>query len=76
MHLVLAMTKQQLWGIYTTKNPSFLEDGFITLTKDGIKKLFDQTWDQGFQAGMNQSNQATPTPPNPMDELFRGFMKK
>jgi hypothetical protein len=69
------MTKQQLWEIYTTRNPSFLEDGFITLTKDGIKKLFDQTWDQGFQAGSEQTNQATPIS-NPMDELFRGFMRK
>ena len=70
------MTKQQLWQIYTTKNPSFITDESVTMTATGLKRLFDQTWDQGFQAGSEQSNQATPTPPNPMDELFRGFMKK
>jgi hypothetical protein len=69
------MTKQQLWEIYTTRNPSFIGDAQVTMSATGLKKLFDQTWDQGFKAGSEQSNQATPIS-NPMDELFRGFMKK
>lgn len=40
------MTKDQLWKIYTDKNPKFLGEGNVTLSKKGLKHLFDQTWDQ------------------------------
>lgn len=40
------MTKDELWDAYCARNPQFNEPGKqITLTSDGIKKLFEQTWD-------------------------------
>lgn len=45
------MDKQQLWKIYTDKNPSFAGDGEITLTAAGLRKLFDTTFEQGVEHG-------------------------
>ncbi len=46
------MTKDQLWKIYTDKNPTFLQqDKQFVITQRGLKKLFDQTWDQAFESG-------------------------
>lgn len=39
------MTRQKLWNIYTKRNPQFLT-GPVHLTPEGLKKLFDQVWDQ------------------------------
>jgi hypothetical protein len=38
------MTKEQLWKIYSRKNPSFDGDGNVTMTAKGLRKLFDTTW--------------------------------
>jgi hypothetical protein len=46
------MTKKQLWDKYTERNPSFKEKGNVTLSSAGLKKLFDQTWDLAFVAGV------------------------
>lgn len=41
------MTREQLWKIYTDKNPQFLnEEAIVQLPVRGLKKLFEQTWDQ------------------------------
>lgn len=40
------MTKNELWKIYTDKNPQFLGEARFTISPDGLKKLFDQTWEQ------------------------------
>lgn len=39
------MTKEQLWDIYCSKNPSFNSpDNRISMTARGLKKMFEQTW--------------------------------
>jgi hypothetical protein len=45
------MTKSELWAIYCRKNPKFAEDGEITLTTRGLRKMFDVTWDTAFYDG-------------------------
>lgn len=45
------MTQQDLWQIYTSKNPSFLDSG-ATFTAAGLKKFFDQTWEQAHKQGV------------------------
>lgn len=49
------MDKQQLWKIYTEKNPSFAGDGEVTLTAAGLRKLFDTTFEQGVEHGRRRS---------------------
>jgi len=49
------MDKQQLWKIYTDKNPSFAGDGEVTLTAAGLRKLFDTTFEQGVEHGKRRS---------------------
>jgi len=45
------MTCEELWDYYCEKNSAFKGEGTITLTKAGLKKLFNQTYKQGFEAG-------------------------
>lgn len=45
------MTKSELWLIYVQRNPSFEGRENITLTPNGLKKLFDQTWEIAVQSG-------------------------
>jgi len=50
------MTKEQLWKIYCEKNPQFAkDDGDVTLTVRGLKKLFDQVFEQGEKHGRGSS---------------------
>jgi hypothetical protein len=44
------MTKHELWEIYCTKNPSFEEDGNVTLSTKGLRKMFETTWDQAIRS--------------------------
>lgn len=44
------MTKNQLWLLYCAKYPSFAQEGNITLSSKGLKKLFDQTWEQALES--------------------------
>ena len=39
------MTKEELWKVYTNKNPSFNGRGNVTMSAKGLRKLFDTTWD-------------------------------
>jgi len=48
------MTQQELWEFYTSKNPHWLEDG-AKLTPQGLRKLFEQTWEVGYKAGHSQA---------------------
>ena len=43
------MTKEELWKIYITKNPSFEGDGKVTMPAKQLKKFFDQTYDAGYE---------------------------
>lgn len=45
------MQKDELWAIYTRKNPNF-ESGPVTFTADGLRKCFDQTWESAHQQGL------------------------
>ncbi len=47
------MTKSELWLIYVKRNPSFEGRENITLTPNGLKKLFDQTWEMAVQSVEN-----------------------
>ena len=48
------MTQEALWEHYLSKNPHWQENG-VRLTAAGLKKLFDQTWDQGAKVGHHQA---------------------
>lgn len=48
------MTQDALWEHYLSNNPHWQENG-VRLTAAGLKKLFDQTWDQGFKVGRHQA---------------------
>jgi hypothetical protein len=45
------MTREQLWKIYTKRNPSFDGDGNVTMTARGLRKLFETTWDMAYFNG-------------------------
>lgn len=45
------MTKAQLWVKYVERNPSFEGEGNITLSKRGLRKLFNTTWDTAYFDG-------------------------
>jgi hypothetical protein len=45
------MTKSELWKVYVKRNPSFEGEGNITLSKRGLRKLFDTTWDTAYFDG-------------------------
>jgi hypothetical protein len=46
------MTREELWRKFTERNPSFDGDGMVTLSARGLRKLFNQTWDFAFEAGL------------------------
>lgn len=48
------LSRDALWQHYLTKNPHWQEAG-ARLTADGLKKLFDQTWEQGRRVGHKQA---------------------
>ena len=48
------MTKKELWAKYVEKNPSFDGLGTVTMSARGLRKMFNQTWDIAFEAGLNQ----------------------
>lgn len=45
------MKKDELWKIFTDKNPKWLESG-ANLTPAGLKKLFDTTYQQAHDQGV------------------------
>lgn len=48
------MTAKELWAIYTANNPSF--DGYVgtvTMSKQGLRKLFFQTYETGRKFGFD-----------------------
>jgi len=46
------MTKDELWRLYATKNPAFEGEGTVTLTRAGLRKLFEQTWEKAHERGV------------------------
>ena len=53
------MTKEQLWKIYSRKNPSFNGDGNVTMTAKGLRKLFDTTWEIAMYDGEEEPVEKT-----------------
>lgn len=50
------MTKDKLWAAYVAKNPQFANDeGNITLSAAGLRKLFSQTWEYGYDLGESET---------------------
>lgn len=45
------MKHDELWKTYTDRNPQFLGTEPVTMSPAGIKKLFDQTYQQGYEQG-------------------------
>lgn len=45
------MTREALWSAYVARNPAFAGPGNVTLSAAGLRKLFEQTWDRGEEAG-------------------------
>ena len=48
------LSQEALWQHYLNKNPHWKENG-AKLTAEGLKKLFDQTWEQGYRVGHKQA---------------------
>lgn len=71
------MTKPELWKIYTDNNPTFAGDGQVTMTAAGLRKLFDQTWEQAYeqgkQVGEAKASLKARVPGGLFDDLFRGM---
>lgn len=72
------MTREALWKIYTDRNPQFLvEGGQVTMSAAGLKKLFDQTWDQATQAAEAKKPAPSSTAADDLYErLFGGARRK
>lgn len=46
------MKKEELWAKYVAKNPQFEGDGNVTLSARGLRKFFEQAYDQGHAQGI------------------------
>jgi hypothetical protein len=61
------MTKLEVWNIYITKNPKFVEkDSRIIFTERGIQQFFERTWDLAYKAG--QESPAPKSMPHAKDK--------
>jgi hypothetical protein len=56
------MQKDELWKIYTEKNPDFLT-GPVKFTAKGLKKFFDQTFEMGAKS-VKREKQPNSSPSN------------
>lgn len=71
------MKRDELWKIYTEKNPSFNGDGNITMSAAGLRKLFNQTYEAGYNQGkvnaeaMAKLKAKDAAPKSPLDAFFR-----
>jgi len=52
------MKKDELWEVYASKNPQFKGEGTVTMTVTGLRKLFDQTWEQAHAQGVKYGRAA------------------
>ena len=69
------MTKEQLWKIYSDRTPSFNGSDRISMSAAGIRKMFEQTWEIAYQAGIEDHvPQERMSPPPGFEDLF-GFGK-
>lgn len=70
------MNKEELWDAYCARNPQFAEPGKqITLTSDGIKKLFEQTWDIAEKHGHDNATHQARQGADIVSDIFKGFRR-
>ena len=74
------MTQQELWSAYCARNPSFASDGEVTMTANGLKKLFEQTWRIAHEAGVASEKErgsrlTDESGGASLEELFRKFSR-
>ena len=75
------MQRNELWQYYVSKNPSFEGEGTVTMSKSGLKKLFETTYDQGFDYGkvvaqVVADKKKKTEMPSGFEQLFSNFNKK
>ncbi|TXH49343.1 MAG: hypothetical protein E6Q97_22945 [Desulfurellales bacterium] len=71
------MTQQELWSAYCVRNPSFAGDGEVTMTANGLKKLFEQTWRIAHEAGVaSEKERGSRLTDEPTNALFEAFFGK
>lgn len=44
--------------MYASKNPQFEGEGTVTMTRAGLRKLFDQTWEKAHEQGVRNGRAA------------------
>lgn len=62
---IMSMNKDLVWAKYVKGNPSFGGDGNVTMSAKGLRKLFNQTWDLAFQAGLDYEEEPREFKGNP-----------
>ena len=63
------MKKSELWDIYVRKYPQFAQEGNITLSSKGLRKLFDTTWDTAYYEGESETEYFQPREDNSLSSL-------
>jgi hypothetical protein len=63
------MKKSALWAIYVRKYPQFAQEGEITLTTKGLRKMFDTTWDTAYYDGEEEITYSDPDPEANLEKL-------
>jgi len=72
------MNKQELWDAFLAQHPQFKdEESIVKLKSRGLKRLTDQSWDEGFERGKAVSKAlydltklGNKKPSSPFDGLF------
>lgn len=70
----MALSKDELWQIYVDKNPHWLTGG-VTMTPDGIKRFFDQTFALGETRGRQQAKGESKLA-STIADAFRGYQSR
>lgn len=76
------MSSQELWKIFTDKNPTFLEEsGVHRFTSKGLKKFFDTVWEQAHDQGVKNGRawealqREKGNPKESAEQLFKDIFK-
>ncbi len=74
------MQKSDLWKIFSDKNPSFNGEGNVTMSAAGLRKLFDQTYEHGYEQGKANADALREMakkhmPTNPLEAFLGGLRK-
>ena len=69
------MTKKELWKIYAKRNPSFDDEGSVTMSAAGLRKMFETTWEVAMYDGEEEPTSKQPVSAN-VDALKHIFGMK